>query len=294
MGRLSRLWAQVPQTRGTLGTVADVMALVTFVGSGAVLVTGRDLPQSILAVYVAVLATILLVLLVVQERRLGRRARQAESMPRLAEAFESLTRASHHLKAPLGRPAFVAAAVQALDDLAAAYEGATGAPCRASIQQITFQAEGRDAEVRTICRNRRGGRKRETGARSAPDYVNDNSDFRDILHNGAAYFFSNDLPAELARGYRNSHWDEDMIKRGDFPYRATIVWPVRGPGQGPGTGDLVLGFLSVDTDRTHVFDEAIDVSAGQAFAHALYSALYAYQEPEPDMDQVGATRMDTA
>lgn len=92
-----------------------------------------------------------------------------------------------------------------------------------------------------------------------------------------------EVPATaVASGYRNFHWSEDMIKRKASPYRATIVWPIRGR---PSVAVMhpspqLLGFLCVDSPREGTFNEVLHVPTGEVFARALYSALRLYRETQ--------------
>lgn len=106
------------------------------------------------------------------------------------------------------------------------------------------------------------------------DWVSDNTDFDEIF-SGENYFLCNDLPAEVGKGYRNSHWTRARIKemneKGTFPYRSTIVWPIRARlGSDTGSWNLV-GFLCVDCKEANAFDATLDPSYGEVIARALYS-----------------------
>lgn len=108
------------------------------------------------------------------------------------------------------------------------------------------------------------------------DWVSENTDFDKIMFSGADHFASNDLPAEIMNGYRNSHWTperlEEWARTGEYPYRSTIVWPVRGQidPSGPNQQWSAVGFLCVDSPDPDVFDLKLDVVAGELIAEALY------------------------
>jgi hypothetical protein len=161
------------------------------------------------------------------------------------------------------------------------YEIATGFACRVTVVQVYAPNAGNRLAVRRVCTSYPDSGKRP--GKSQIDWVEENTDFKDLFDTGDAYFFCNDLPNELGEGYRNSHWSRDKIaemrKKGDWPYRSTIVWPVRGwiaPGPGEGRWD-VTGFVCVDSKAANVFDQDLDVAPGETFAYALYLGLAAYQ-----------------
>jgi hypothetical protein len=263
--------------RGELGLLADVITILTFAGSIYALVTGRDLPQAVLAAYVGALAASLFVWNV----RIARRARQSAAMPRLVDALDSVSHGTRALLAGGANDAFVLSLKAALADLAEMYGISTGVACRVTVK-ITYsppepKRQG-DLAVKTVCRSTgdAGG-----SSPSGIDWIDDNTDFRKIFKDGAALFFCNDIPAEIAKGlYRNSHFTDEMVASGDLPYRATIVWPVRSRLDFPEQTDSweVIGFLCVDTAGTGAFDRALDEVPGAAFAHALYSGLLRFRE----------------
>ncbi len=286
--------AGIAGARGTLGLAADVVSLVTFLGATVALVRGDDLPQSILAVYLCLVVTVLLVWVIRLEARNSRRAKQAAALPRLVDAIDEISHATRALLAGGSDDAYVATVKIALGHVAAVYAIATGGPCRVTLK-TTYRPPGhrqrRDLAVATVCRSSgEPGGESPTGI----DWINDNTDFRKIFNEGAPVFFCNDLPAEIPRGYRNSHFTEEVVASGDFPYRATIVWPVRGritSGTAQVTRWEVIGFLCVDTLRADTFHRETDVAPGEACAHALYSGLLRYRENQADPPH-GGNRKD--
>lgn len=278
--------------RGGLGMVADLLAVATFLGAALALATGTDAARALLALWVCALATGLLgwnVRLGARYHRLaGRfahRARRSTALPRLTDAVDAVSHATRALLAGGADDAFVLGVQGALGHLAEMYGIATGAPCRVTVKILSEPPGHTDFAVRTVCRSSgsAGGRS-ETGT----DWVNENTDFRLMLKEGYELFFCNDLPAQLALGYRNSHFSDRVIASGEYPYRATIVWPVRGRVEGSPDAWEVIGFVCVDTPLARVFDRAIDVAPGAAFAHALYSGLERFRQhamqagPRPD------------
>ena len=129
-----------------------------------------------------------------------------------------------------------------------------------------------DVHVHTLCRSD----DEDPGELARYDRVDNNTDFKDIFEDNAAYFFRNDLPAELGKGYQNSHWDAKTIRLGEFKYRSTIVWPVAKPRPfGPHERERreIIGFLCVDSIETNTFNETYDVPIGMAFSGMLHVAL---------------------
>ena len=263
--------------------VADVIGVVSFLIAVISFVSGDDIARTLLAGYLCALVTALLVWTgrtEARNARLTRRASQADALPRLVDTVDQISHATLGLLAGGADDAFVARVTIALGHLAEMYGIATGVPCRVTLK-ATYKPPrhpGRDLAVETVCRSSgHAGGQSVTGI----DWINDNTDFRKIFNEGAEIFFCNDLPAEIPKGYRNSHFTDDVIASGSFPYRATIVWPVRGRLGDP-TRDVdrweVIGFLCVDTLRTYTFDRELDVAPGEVCAHALYSGLRRFRE----------------
>lgn len=250
--------------------------MVTIVAAGIGLAAGGSLAEAILAAYLCLLSSALLVIVLRGEVRYGRRVRQSQAFPTFANAIGVLSRATHALHSGGGSATFEVSLKEAVRLLADAYGTAGGVACRVTVK-IVFkpspQAGRDDLAVRTVCRSSgTAGGTSETGI----DWINDNTDFRHILKDGADYFLSNDLVAAIPDGYRNSHFTEEVVATKRFPYVATIVWPVRGAApHDPDQWDLI-GFLCVDSAQFGAFDPDVDVAPGAAFADALYSGLVNY------------------
>ncbi len=198
----------------------------------------------------------------------------------------TVANATHALNSGGSADAFETGLEKALGQFVDAYGNATGVPCRATVQ-ITYkppdQLSRGDLAVKTVSRSAtRAGQK----SHHSTDWINENTDFRQILKEDREHFFSNDLKAALAQGYRNSHFTDEVIKDGTFPYLATIVWPVRGRTAGSSIDQWdLIGFLCIDSGHSGAFDEAVDVAPGIAFSHALYSGLLKYRN---DQTEVGS------
>ncbi len=125
------------------------------------------------------------------------------------------------------------------------------------------------------------------------DLISNNTDFRHIFVENSLYFLCNDLPAQLNKGYQNSHWDEKLIQAGVYEYRSTIVLPIGKSrilnSQEGVPRREIIGFLCIDTQATNAFSATYDVPIGQAFAQALHLALSRFRskrlnsanEPQP-------------
>lgn len=302
--RLRRLSELVP---APLSLLADLVGILSVAYAGLQLAVGEQVEQAILAVYVCGLSLGLLVMLFFQSRRhasrlarlderfasqqeeYARKARVAASLTQWHTAWWRLAEASASGRTG-GATAFLERLEEALQAVAGAYGSVTGARCRCTLKEVYAPAVGgRPAElaVRTICSSDVGPDAnyidRSADVRDV-DYISDNTDFRTIFERKQAHYLCNDLVAELSRGYRNSHWDEEVIREQTFDYRSTLVWPLRGRLPGGQAGWEVIGFLCVDSVATNIFVEETDAPPGAAFSHTLYSAMRDYRDDEQKAD----------
>ena len=283
---------------GSLGTVADVLAIVGAISWVIALVTRRDLPKSLLAIFLGILTLACVVMVfrlqnTLRELQIGLtgRARVGDALPSLAESMADLSRATVAISdgASGSETVFFTHLEAACRSFAEALRTATGSHCRVTVQDLyapdsqlpRLGHSGEDFAVRTIARS---GSSTEGPALAAGgvDWVRENTDFEAVLLQKQPYYLCNDLVAELSAGYRNSHWPPERLKEmqvsQNYPYRSTIVWPLRGRITGPGPDNqwVILGFLSVDSPNTATFD-ASSVPLGETFAHALYAGLNMYE-----------------
>jgi hypothetical protein len=123
----------------------------------------------------------------------------------------------------------------------------------------------RQLQVSTMVRDARTGRQAEDGQ---PQFVDQNSDFEDLILRGDAcrWFLSNDLVAH--KSYKSSTWSAAAPKT----YLAAAVWPIQKLDPVEDKHE-VLAFLCVDANAKQVFDNRFDFYVGGAFADALYSLL---------------------
>lgn len=287
----SKLWFVLARLSAFFGIVTPVFTVIVLV-----LTTKSAVPTIVLAVYVCVLATVLITILIRQENRFFSEIKRQQSekelyrremqygpatMP-MRKAFTCVANASWNLlQGDPSQEAFRLRLQESLRYFAEAFSLITGTTCRASIKLLQAPpANSRDRldiRVSTLCRD-----SNESG-RSPREYdrIGDNTDFRQIFTVPKPYFFSNDLTALLSKGlYHNSHWGEEVIANGAFDYRATIVWPIeRIDAEGPESPEYreVIGFLCVDSLTTDAFHSTYDVALGGAFCQALHLALHRFR-----------------
>jgi hypothetical protein len=286
--RLSQVFTGDTQTK-LWGNLSILAVLVTIITPLVVLITflishATSIPATILSVYACFLISTLLFMLIRQEVRYRREIRYAPAMVPLRKTFVSLADASWTLLEGDGsEESFLLHLRESLRFLAEAFSLITNETCRASIKMTSASAIGDapgralDVEVVTLCRNT----EEDEAPHLERDRIGNNTDFRQIFTENDAYFFCNNLPAQLNKGYQNSHWDAHIIQTNAFDYKATIVWPIarsrridrRAPEQRE-----IIGFLCVDTRATDVFNETYDVPLGAAFSQALHLTLLRFQD----------------
>jgi hypothetical protein len=277
----SRPWTVLSRVSAIFGIVAPVSAITAYFLTGNI-----SVPAAITAIYLCVLASALIVLLLRQEQRYLRDARYAPALLQMRRAYTELASASWHLyHGDSSQEAFRLRLRESLRRLAEAYTLVTGYPCRACIKMIqappgTLTGD-RDLLVSTLCRDNEEG----DPPRHAPDRIGENTDFKQIFTENAMLFFSNDLIAQLKRGYRNSHWREEDIEKGNLDYLATIVWPIERsltPYALQPQQREIIGFLCVDTKQVKTFQKTYDEALGASFAQTLYLVLHKLREQPPE------------
>ncbi|EOD63689.1 hypothetical protein [Amycolatopsis vancoresmycina] len=213
----------------------------------------------------------------------GRAARYAPAMIPLRKSFGSLANASWTmLEGDRSEDTFIRHLQNSLQFLAESFSLITDNPCRTSIKVTSAPANGGhiyDGLVTTLCRSDED----ELDYATTRDQIGNNTDFRQILEDGLAYFISNDLVAEISKGYQNSHWTPQVLQSHKFKYRATIVWPIsraRARMSSSPSPQEVIGFLCVDTPMINSFHETFDVPIGMTFAGGLHLALNRFREQQ--------------
>jgi hypothetical protein len=237
-----------------------------------------------------------------QDRQYQRRARYASATSQIHDAFHQLRDATVlRMDAPANSEAFLSAINNSVSSFAVVFSTITGAPCRVCIKQLQLHmttdgdrdSAHRDPRYMAVYDlSRSGGITRPPTDPSSPDWVDDNTDFEQIVRGTERIFFSNDLRELLRRGqYRNSHWTQDTIEKEEYQYLSTIVWPIRRTFSDPATArqmnavsDLhdLFGFLCIDSREPDVFDRVDDVGLGSAYADTLFIVLKPWtQERQP-------------
>ncbi|MGI5499802.1 hypothetical protein [Lentzea sp. CA-135723] len=296
------------RTIAILTTSSAVVSIVTPIASVIAILLKPDsrVPAIVLGAYLCLLTTALLLLLIrndrrhhneiiaqerfhhdqviEQELRTGRASRYAPAMVPLRKAYGCLGNATWTMVEGDGsEESFIRHLRDALQFLAEAFSLVTDQPCRTVIKMTYVQVQGmhiRDPLVYTLCRSDESDAIEPSEEVRNGDSIRNNSDFRQIFEGNAHCFFCNDLPAELANGYQNSHWDSATIKSGDFRYRSAIVWPIaraRPLGTQNHERREVIGFLCVDTPAVGAFNETFDVPIGTAFCGVLHLALHRFR-----------------
>jgi hypothetical protein len=272
--------------RTALQVVGLAVSIVSGVTGVWALISADSFPLAILAVFVCLVATVALVLAMVSIRRLDRlihlgtrESRWRFALPAVGGGVSRLATFSAldpGLAESEYKEQFRETANRVCLELAGAFKQVTSAECRITIKETYLNSMG---VVHGVERSDLAVKDLASSAptpRGSVDWVSANTDFNDILRGNATHFFSNDLPAQLRRGYRNSHWTEDRLKQwsedGNYPYRSTIVWPVRTLVENT-DGKLAwsqLGFLCVDSPDSGTFHD-IDVAYGDIVARSLYT-----------------------
>lgn len=295
MKRLERYFRWSP--RGALGTIADLLAILTTIVAGFTFFTDRDYPKTVLALTICGLALAFIYISFRLQRLLEKSTSAAERHVRTVAALPYLsTAAAHATRATLAarnKGEFELHLARACQDLASMYSLATGSPCRVTVMQIwSPTSQGRrpgDAPGKELAVKLTAASYDERGDREGIDWLRDNSDFEKIFLRGEPYFLCNDLPDEVSRGYKNSHWEQEDIekfkKEDSWPYKSALVLPIVSKPTNPAGGLVDLaGALCIDSKRLGTFDKDFDVPTGETFAHAMYSGLATYRghPPKPE------------
>lgn len=220
------------------------------------------------------------------------RAKVGDAFPSMAQSMSDLSRATVAIsnRTPASETVFLTHLEAACRSFAEAMRVATASHCRVTVQELYAPEpqvppsghSSKEFAVRTIARSGAWS-EGAANARGGVDWVGENTDFEAVFLRGQPYYLCNDLVVELSAGYRNSHWPPERLKEmqasQNYPYRSTIVWPLRGRITGPGPDNdwAILGFLSVDSPNTDSFAASSIVPVGETFAHALYAGLNMYK-----------------
>lgn len=273
--------------RGLLGTLADFIQVATVLFAAVSLIVTKGAVAAIMASALSVIALTSLVIIWRLETALRRKSRSESAgiaIPGLAAAIADMTRAHQALRdgeAGASR-AFVQLCEQACKDFATALTAMTGRTCRVTLHEVYVPENGLDTDwsVQKIAGSY--GPQPEGRSDDAVDLICDNTDF-DLIMNGAPIYLCNDLVEAISTGYRNSHWTPEKLaewhRTGEYPYRSTVVWPLRESVVRDGDTIFELaGFLSVDASESGTFDRDTVQPLGEAVAHAAYIGLVTYRD----------------
>jgi hypothetical protein len=277
-GSSSKFWTLLANVAALVTILIPVITIATLIWVGT-----ANVPSTILAIYVCLLTTVLLAFLLHQEAKYRHEARYAVAMIPARKAFNCLADLSWNLIEGDGsEQSFLLRLRESLGFVAEAFGLIIDHPCRVSVKMISAEAAStagqdiRDIQVITLCRDNEEQEK----IRATRDRIGNNTDFKKIFVEDALFFFCNDLPAQVKKGYQNSHWDEETFQSEKFDYRSTIVWPIGRSRLLNKQGTLkreIIGFLCVDSLATNAFSETYDVALGAAFSQALHLALHRFR-----------------
>lgn len=279
-----------PKVIGVLNLLGVLAACATLGTVIYTIVTAeKDVPGKILAIELSIFFLVAIILLAAREFVYSRKARFAEAQTSIHNSLHKLRNCWFSIQFGGLKDDILREISQSLEDFAFAFSLITGAHCRACIKDVYVDADRqgreeigpRDIRVNTLVRSEDSVADELF---AEPDWLVDNSDFEDLFaFPNLRCFFENDLIRRKRKGvYKNSHWTEERISRGDLDYISTIVWPVRKilktevPDVEPITErqDLV-GFLCVDSLARGVFRKRFDFWLGAGYSDCLYMVIKA-------------------
>lgn len=249
-----------------------VIALITLI------LQGRNLNTAIIwlfGVYILILAATL----VWREAAYSRKARYAEASKNIHDCAHNLRDAliAFHNRNKEEAHRVLRDALIAFSD---AFSLITGANCRACIKTLVgvndFASENTEFAVETLIRSSTSDRNEDDDATP----INCNTDFEMLFARERRFYICNDLTKE--DGYKNSHWPSnpeerrEFIRKAEYKYVSTIVWPIRGPSSVDGRPP-VIGYLCIDSLTRGIFERRYDVELGAIIADTLYSLLCEYR-----------------
>lgn len=226
---------------------------------------------------------------------LVRRARFADAMPAVKEGFDHVRDANYAVlqtlyETPKGAAEnpLTDATKRAIGDhiegaitaWAKAFNAIVGKSCRLCIKKVDYDdaGEGPSANltsftVSDVCRDNPDDLYQDD---KSGDTIGGNTGFREAIR-PAGYWLGHDLLEKYKRHeYDNSHWERtrtEIMSQGP-PYLSTINWAIRQKVGSGREGEILIGFLCVDTkDPYGLSDE--DVALGFALARAIASPLVA-------------------
>jgi hypothetical protein len=195
-----------------------------------------------------------------------------------------------------------------VDAVAECFSVITGHRCRCCIKGAIVKDEGQNTKVK---KKKIAPRKvvakalyRDTKTRTLQYIVqkehvlSDNTDFAQIWDKNEHVYVCNDIPKAYANDeYINSSIDKSKVKivNGEvtgwhLPYKSTLVVPIRSNFLFPKTNTEdsyeCWGFLCIDSNETHVFNNHCLVELAGSFADLLFHFFKIAQKIENDSSNV--------
>ncbi|HEY5858040.1 MAG TPA: hypothetical protein VIW24_29435 [Aldersonia sp.] len=144
----------------------------------------------------------------------------------------------------------------------------SGVNCRVCVKMVYDHTDdsGRTKRaVKSIVRSNTA----KSDLRDRPDFVDENTDFSEVLNNRKPYWFSGDIHDGSRPEISNYSNTSNVL-----PYHSVIVWPLRtfevGPAEYPRDGKgNIIGFLCVDSDEIDAFRRDREVEIGWWFVDTL-------------------------
>jgi hypothetical protein len=266
------------------GVMASILGLAIAVVS--VIKKEFTTPVVIPIIYICALSAVLVVWFAVHQRR----SRYADVPAVIEKAYRSIQEASDSILFGHENVDMLERKIgESLDALAQVFTLLVGNTCRVGIAELFVDrtkttAPGEALQVRAIFRSG----PQEGLDPEVPQPVDGNSDFLRILQTQRPFIHNDLAVAYEARRYENTKWTPDMIQEDRFPYRSTIVWPIKsseGRLRGSARIEQPLAFLCVDTPRAGAFVGSCDVPLGACYAHAIYPVVRRLLAPDTARDR---------
>lgn len=251
-------------------------------------------------VFLSITAVVLFLAVIVQEYRYSRKARYAEAVSYLNQAFGEIHDLTLVLNEITSTDQIIVRCKRIMNHLAAAFSLISATKCSVCIKvmegdpskQVGSQIR---PKVVTLCRDDTSPERTVDVSRGVEHWIDQNTDFEDLLQRAGTpqyHFFANNLPG--IRGYKNSsftvygnpHDVNDSTpsffsgvirnERWPLPYKSTIVVPIA-PRLDQQCHDYRLaGYLCVDSRPKGAFRRNYDVDLLAGVADCLYDVINRY------------------
>lgn len=185
-----------------------------------------------------------------------------------------------------------------LTSIATGFSLVSAVNCRSSIKILGKVDSSKDGSpdnlyVKTLARDLASARDciDKDGSEQKNHLVTKNTDFELLVKEVRRFFFSGDVSTE--GNYLNSseeHWRKSrplseyasripLISKlfaSPYPYRSSMVFPIKGSLFGGTEVPLFLGFLCIDSKSRNSFSSRYDSNLGAALADSIYHVLREY------------------